>query len=82
MTESFFPNCVVATGVDKAFISKRLSWEKDLPEKLLNFYDELNSLDYSRIGRIVNVIKSTLADQSDSLDRLLNAVYQKKEPDQ
>ncbi len=56
-----------------------LAREKELPELLLNFHNELNCLDYSRIERIVNGIKSTMADQSDSLSELLNAVYQKKE---
>ena len=55
-----------------------LAREKDLPEILLNFHNELNCLDYSRIEGIVNGIKSTMADQSDSLSELLNAVYQKK----
>jgi tetratricopeptide (TPR) repeat protein len=59
-----------------------LAREKELPEILLNFHNELNCLDYSRIERIVEGIKSTMADQSDSLSELLNAIYQKKEPDQ
>jgi tetratricopeptide (TPR) repeat protein len=59
-----------------------LAREKELPEILLSFHNELNCLDFSRIERIVNGIKSTMADQSDSLSELLNAVYQKKEPGQ
>ena len=59
-----------------------LAREKELPEILLNFHNELNCLDYSRIERIVKGIKSTMADQSDSLSELLNAAYQKKEPGQ
>ncbi|MEE8553446.1 MAG: hypothetical protein V3S72_09110, partial [Desulfobacterales bacterium] len=57
-----------------------LAREKDLPEILLNFHNELNCLDYSRIVRIVEAINSTMANQSDGLSELLNAAYQKKEP--
>jgi tetratricopeptide (TPR) repeat protein len=54
--------------------------EKELPDILLDFHNELNCLGYSRIVRIVSGIKSTLADQTDSLSELLNVAYQKKEP--
>ena len=66
----------------RVFHVVRLAIDKKLQEILLDFHNELNCMDYSRIERIVNGIKSTIADQSDSLSELLNAGYQKKEPDQ
>jgi len=46
--------------------------EKELPDIILKFHNELNCLDYSRIKRIVNGIINTIGNQSYGLNRLLN----------
>jgi tetratricopeptide (TPR) repeat protein len=46
--------------------------EKELSESILEFHNELNFLDYSRIKRIVNGIIHTMGSQSESLKQLLN----------